>query len=141
MCHRLRWRQEIINCSFKQEQTHVPYFTHPYRTKRLLFTIALATVVLAYGIIEWSSKEKYEPLARSPQPWIGRRGGALGCGGLGQFAQRRLAGAPGCHCLAGPGYTRCHAAAAAIGARGCGSGEWRVAICEQTCWHVDVDGL
>ena len=45
-------------------------------TKRLLFTTALATAVLAYGIIEWSSKEKDEPLARSPQPWI-RLGGAI----------------------------------------------------------------
>ena len=36
-------------------------------TKRLLFTIALATAVLALGIIEWSSKEKDEPLARSHQ--------------------------------------------------------------------------
>ncbi len=45
-------------------------------TKRLLFTTALAIAVLAYGIIEWSSKEKDEPLARSPQPWI-RLGGAV----------------------------------------------------------------
>jgi low temperature requirement protein LtrA len=44
-------------------------------TKRLLFTATLATAVLAYGIIEWASKEKEEPLARSPQPWI-RLGGA-----------------------------------------------------------------
>ena len=44
-------------------------------TRRLLFTTALATGLLAYGIIEWSSKEKDEPLARSPQPWI-RLGGA-----------------------------------------------------------------
>ena len=42
---------------------------------RLLFTIALALAVLAFGIIEWASKEKDEPLARSPQPWI-RLGGA-----------------------------------------------------------------
>ena len=39
-------------------------------TKRLLFTIALATAVLAYGVIEWAAKERDEPLARSPQPWI-----------------------------------------------------------------------
>jgi low temperature requirement protein LtrA len=39
-------------------------------TERLLFTGALATAVLAFGIIEWASKEKDEPLARSPQPWI-----------------------------------------------------------------------
>jgi low temperature requirement protein LtrA len=45
-------------------------------TKRLLFTTALATAVLAYGIIEWASKERAEPLARSHQPWI-RLGGAL----------------------------------------------------------------
>ena len=44
-------------------------------TRRLLFTCALATAVLAYGLIEWASKEKDEPLARSPQPWI-RLGGA-----------------------------------------------------------------
>jgi len=45
-------------------------------TRRLLFTTALATAVLAYGIIDWSSKENDEPLARSPQPWI-RLGGAV----------------------------------------------------------------
>lgn len=39
-------------------------------TMRLLFTVALATAVLAYGLIEWASGEKDEPLARSPQPWI-----------------------------------------------------------------------
>jgi uncharacterized membrane protein YfcA len=49
---------------------------------RLLFTIALATAVLVYGIIEWSSKEKDEPLARSPQPWI-RLGGAAALLALG----------------------------------------------------------
>lgn len=43
--------------------------------QRLLFTFALATAVLAYGVIEWASKEKNEPLSRSPQPWI-RLGGA-----------------------------------------------------------------
>jgi low temperature requirement protein LtrA len=45
-------------------------------TTRLLFTIALATAVLAYGIIEWASREKEEPLARSAQPWI-RLGSAV----------------------------------------------------------------
>jgi low temperature requirement protein LtrA len=45
-------------------------------TKRLLFTTALATAVLAYGIIEWASKERDEPLARWHQPWI-RLGGAI----------------------------------------------------------------
>jgi uncharacterized membrane protein YfcA len=44
-------------------------------TKRLLFTVALALAVLAYGIIEGAAREKDEPLARSPQPWI-RVGGA-----------------------------------------------------------------
>ncbi|MGB3716691.1 MAG: low temperature requirement protein A [Candidatus Promineifilaceae bacterium] len=39
-------------------------------TKRILFTTALATAVLVYGVIEWTSMEKDEPLARSPQPWI-----------------------------------------------------------------------
>lgn len=42
----------------------------------LLFTFALATAVLAYGIIERAAKEKDEPLSRSPQPWI-RVGGAI----------------------------------------------------------------
>jgi low temperature requirement protein LtrA len=51
-------------------------------TRRLLFTAALATAVLAYGIIEWSSKEKDEPLTRSPQPWI-RLGGAAALLALG----------------------------------------------------------
>jgi low temperature requirement protein LtrA len=53
-------------------------------TKRLLFTIALATAVLAYGIIEWASKEKDEPLSRSPQPWI-RLAGAAALLALGFF--------------------------------------------------------
>jgi low temperature requirement protein LtrA len=44
-------------------------------TMRLLFTTALATAVMAYGVIEWAGKEKDEPLSRSPQPWI-RLGGA-----------------------------------------------------------------
>jgi low temperature requirement protein LtrA len=44
--------------------------------KRLLFTIALATAVLAYGAIEWASKEKDEPLSRSPQAWIRLAGAA-----------------------------------------------------------------
>ena len=39
-------------------------------TKRLLFTSALAIAILAYGVIEWASKEKDEPLSRSHQPWI-----------------------------------------------------------------------
>ena len=51
-------------------------------TKRILFTAALATAVLAYGLIEWASKEKEEPLARSPQPWI-RLGGAVALLALG----------------------------------------------------------
>jgi low temperature requirement protein LtrA len=50
--------------------------------KRMLFTIALATAVLAYGIIEWASKEKDEPLSRSSQPWI-RFGGAAALLALG----------------------------------------------------------
>jgi hypothetical protein len=55
-----------------------------YETSRLLFTTTLATAVLAYGIIEWSSKEKDESLARSPQPWIGL-GGAAALIALGLF--------------------------------------------------------
>lgn len=39
-------------------------------TKRFLFTMALATAVLAYGLIESASQEQYEPLSRRPQPWI-----------------------------------------------------------------------
>ena len=39
-------------------------------TKRLLFTSALAIAMLAYGVIEWASKEKDEPLSRLHQPWI-----------------------------------------------------------------------
>ena len=38
--------------------------------KRLLFTFALALALLAYGAIEYASKEKDEPGARGPQPWI-----------------------------------------------------------------------
>jgi low temperature requirement protein LtrA len=38
--------------------------------QRLLFTSTLATAVLAFGIIEYASKEKDEPLARTHQPWI-----------------------------------------------------------------------
>jgi low temperature requirement protein LtrA len=38
--------------------------------QRLLFTSTLAVAVLAFGIIEWSCREKDEPLARSHQPWI-----------------------------------------------------------------------
>jgi len=52
--------------------------------ERLLFTIALAIAVLAYGIIEWASKEKDEPLSRSPQPWI-RLAGAAALLALGFF--------------------------------------------------------
>ena len=52
--------------------------------KRLLFTTALAIAVLAYGVIEWASKEKGEPLSRSPQPWI-RLGGATALLALGFF--------------------------------------------------------
>jgi low temperature requirement protein LtrA len=52
--------------------------------QRLLFTFALATAVLAYGVIEWASKEKNEPLSRSPQPWI-RFGGAVALLTLGFF--------------------------------------------------------
>jgi uncharacterized membrane protein YfcA len=52
--------------------------------KRLLFTTALAIAVLAYGVIEWASKEKEEPLSRSPQPWI-RIAGAATLLALGMF--------------------------------------------------------
>jgi low temperature requirement protein LtrA len=38
--------------------------------KRLLFTFALASALLAYGAIEYASKEKVEPGARGPQPWL-----------------------------------------------------------------------
>jgi low temperature requirement protein LtrA len=38
--------------------------------QRLLFTSALATAVLTFGLIEYASKEKEEPLARSSQPWM-----------------------------------------------------------------------
>lgn len=38
--------------------------------KRLLFTLALALVLLAYGVIEWASGERVEPLSRPPQPWL-----------------------------------------------------------------------
>lgn len=38
--------------------------------RRLLFTGALATAVLSFGLIEWISREREEPLARKPQPWI-----------------------------------------------------------------------
>ena len=59
--------------------------------KRLLFTAALATAVLAFGIIEWASKEKEEPLARSAQPWI-RLGGALLLLGIGFWGNSFNAG-------------------------------------------------
>ena len=52
--------------------------------KRLLFTTALAIAVLAYGVIEWASREKDEPLSRLPQPWI-RIGGAAALLTLGIF--------------------------------------------------------
>lgn len=38
--------------------------------ERLLFVAALAVALLAYGIIEWASKEQDEPLSRPAQPWI-----------------------------------------------------------------------
>jgi len=53
-------------------------------TKRLLFTAALAAALLAYAVIERASKEKDEPLSRSPQPWI-RVGGAAALLALGIF--------------------------------------------------------
>jgi hypothetical protein len=40
--------------------------------------------VLAYGVIEWASMEKDEPLSRLPQPWI-RIGGAVALLALGIF--------------------------------------------------------
>ena len=45
--------------------------------QRLLFTTTLATAVLAYGLIEWASREKEEALTRSPRPWIRVLGAAL----------------------------------------------------------------
>lgn len=45
-------------------------------SKRIQFTLALATAVLAFAVIEWASKESDEPSARSPQPWI-RIAGAI----------------------------------------------------------------
>jgi low temperature requirement protein LtrA len=50
--------------------------------KRLLFTIALAIVLLTYEAIEWASREKDEPLSRKPQPWA-RIGGAVALLALG----------------------------------------------------------
>lgn len=50
--------------------------------QRLLFTTTLATAVLAFGFIEWFSREKDEPLSRTPQPWI-RLGGAAALLALG----------------------------------------------------------
>ena len=50
--------------------------------QRLLFTTALALALLAYGAIEWASREKEEPLYRQPQPWA-RIGGAAGLLALG----------------------------------------------------------
>jgi low temperature requirement protein LtrA len=52
--------------------------------KRILFTSALAVALLAYGIIEWASKEQDEPLSRSPQPYF-RIGGATALLALGLF--------------------------------------------------------
>ena len=51
-------------------------------TKRILFMAALATAVLAYGAIEWASKEKDEPLSRTAQPMvrIGAAGALLAIG-------------------------------------------------------------
>ena len=51
-------------------------------SKRLLFTIALALALLAYGFIEWTTKEKGEALDRKPQPWV-RIGGAVALLALG----------------------------------------------------------
>lgn len=39
-------------------------------SERILFTLALATAVLTFAVIEWASKESDKPSARSPQPWI-----------------------------------------------------------------------
>jgi low temperature requirement protein LtrA len=55
--------------------------------KRLLFTAALATAVLAYGAIEWASKEESEPSSRRPQPWV-RLGCAAALVALGPGAPR-----------------------------------------------------
>lgn len=52
--------------------------------QRLFFTVALATAILAFGLIEWASKEKDEPLSRSPQPWF-RLAGAASILALGLF--------------------------------------------------------
>ena len=54
--------------------------------KRILFMAALATAVLAYGAIEWASKEKDEPLSRTAQPLVrvGAAGALLAIGFLGK---------------------------------------------------------
>ncbi|MGD2078147.1 MAG: low temperature requirement protein A [Chloroflexota bacterium] len=38
--------------------------------ERILFIAALAVALLAYGIIEWASSERDEPLSRPAQPWL-----------------------------------------------------------------------
>jgi low temperature requirement protein LtrA len=53
-------------------------------TKRLLFTTALAIAIVAYGVIEWASREKDEPLSRPHQPWL-RLAGAAALLALGFF--------------------------------------------------------
>ncbi|UCG25499.1 MAG: low temperature requirement protein A [Chloroflexota bacterium] len=45
--------------------------------KRLLFVTALTVALLAYGAIEWATKEKDEPLTRNPQPWLRFAGAAV----------------------------------------------------------------
>jgi low temperature requirement protein LtrA len=59
--------------------------------KRLLFTAALATAVLAYGTIEWASKEKSDPSSRRPQPWV-RLGSAAALIALGLLGASLNAG-------------------------------------------------
>ena len=49
-------------------------------------TLSLAVALLAYGAIEWASKEKEEPLSRRSQPWI-RLGGAAALLALGFFGE------------------------------------------------------
>jgi low temperature requirement protein LtrA len=53
-------------------------------SKRILFTIALALALLAYGAIEWATKERGETLDRKPQPWV-RIGGAAALLALGML--------------------------------------------------------
>jgi low temperature requirement protein LtrA len=52
------------------------------QAQQLMFTTALAIALLAYGAIEWASREKAEPLYRRPQPWV-RVGSAAGLLALG----------------------------------------------------------